>query len=265
MKTLLLFCALLPLLLFSQEDIAALPDDSIQPIVDTLVPKPVKDTLNVTDSTGMKQGHWLFFGQDFPNSGVGDMEVLEEGDYVNNQRSGIWYRYGAGGKIKAVMQYVLDPKTKTGVRSQFYYYTYHTNGSIKRKPVIGKCTTASDFYLYDETGVLIEAEHFDADCATTLKLQRIQKGELDSIEIFKLNNQFTEVADPTASTDTWQQFDQTGEYCVDYNHRVFRIGTFVNGELIEGREFHVDEMMRPQRVRYFAGGKLIKTVAKGPL
>ena len=253
-------------MLFAQEDdVAVLTRDSLETVVDTVVPAAEKDTLNVTDSTGLKQGHWLFFGHDFPNSGVSDMEVLEEGNYENNQRIGTWYRYGAGGKIKAVMLYVMDPKTKTGVRSQFYYYVYHDNGSLKRKPVIGECTTASDFYLYDEAGALIEAEHFDADCNTTLKLQRIQKGELDSIEIFKLGNQFVESNGPLDLPESWEEFDQTGEYCVDYNHRVFRIGTFVNGELIEGREFHVDEMMRPQIVRYFTDGKLVKTLVKGPL
>lgn len=222
-----------------------------------------KDTLNVTDSNGLKQGHWVFFGGDFPNSGVGATELLEEGDYSNNQKVGIWHRYASGGQVKSIMLFHIDKKTAVSVRDQFYNYTYHSNGQLKRKPVIGKCRSMSDYYLYDETANLLEIELFDSICNTTYKLQRIQKGELDSVSIFLVSDQLSTEANATGVVPkSSSNFDQTGEFCIDYNHQTFQIGAFEKGQFISGREYLLDDMMRVLRIRYFENGKLVKTLVK---
>jgi len=222
-----------------------------------------KDTLNVTDSNGSKQGHWVFLGSDFPNSGVGATELLEEGNYIDNQRVGLWYRYGANAQVKSIMLFHVDKKTAISVRDQFYNYQYHSNGQLKRKPVIGKCRSMSDYYLYDEAAELLEIELFDSICNTAYKLQRIKKGELDSVSIFLVNDQLTEDVNLTGAVPKdSHNSEQTGEYCVDYNHQTFQIGTFEKGHFINGREYLLDDMMRVLRIRYFENGKLVKTLVK---
>jgi hypothetical protein len=267
MKTLIIL--LLPLAAFAQQSAAVLLSLPVielnkDTLHDTLA-APKKKTIpewNYTDSLGIKQGKWLFLGSDFPNSGVASGNKLEEGSFTDNERTGLWYRFGPKGEIKAVMRYITDPKTRTGVRDQFYYYTYHSNGALNRKPEIGKCSTASDFYIYDEAGVLVEAEKFDQDCNTAFKLQRIQKGELDSAEVFKVSPQLKEASVNMQSSKTLLSLDQNGEYCVDYDHRLFQIGTFTNGVLQSGREIETDEMMRPQVVRYFENGKVVRQLQR---
>jgi len=148
-------------------------------------------------------------------------------------------------------------------RDQFYYYEYYPTGTLKKKPAIGGCRTASDYYRYNEAGELVEAELFDSLCNTTYKLQHIQKGEMDSVSIFLVDQRFHEpsvTAEDLAENS--RDFDQTGEYCVDHNHRIFQVGWFENGNFIAGKEFLVDEMMRPQRVRYFEDGKMIRTLVR---
>ena len=121
----------------------------------------------------------------------------------------------------------------------------------------------SDYYQYDENGELLEIELFDSLCNTTCKLQRIQKGEMDSVFVFLIGPQFHEPEGPLADTSEVNlTFGQSGEYCVDYNHRIFRVGSFQNGSFIRGKEFLVDEMMRTQRVRYYEDGKLVKVLVK---
>lgn len=222
-----------------------------------------KDTINVTDSLGHKQGHWVYFGGDFPNSGVSSSEILEEGDFIDNQRIGIWYRYGAASQVKAVMLFRIDKKTKSSVRDQFYNYAYHANGQLKRKPVVGACRSMSDYFEYDEAGLLKEAEQFDSLCNTSYKLQRIEKGEMDSISIFIIDHKFEDQVEAIAELPkNTIHFEQTGEFCIDYNHQTFQLGHFEKGQLIDGREYLFDEMMRAQRVRFFENGKLVKTVMK---
>jgi len=222
-----------------------------------------KDTINVTDSLGLKQGHWVYFGGDFPNSGVSSSEILEEGDFIDNQRVGIWYRYGAASQVKAVMLFRIDKKTNSSVRDQFYNYAYYSNGQLKRKPIVGACRSMSDYFEYDEAGLLKEAEQFDSVCNTSYKLQRIEKGEMDSISIFIIDHKFEEQVEATVeSPKNTVQFEQTGEFCIDYNHQIFQLGHFEKGQLIDGREYLFDEMMRAQRIRFFENGKLVKTVMK---
>lgn len=261
MKTTLLILTLLAFRVSAQMD-------SLQ-VSDTLVATPVlpkKDTLNVTDSLGLKQGHWIFFGKDFPNSGVGSSEILEEGIFRDNQRTGIWYRYGNNTQLKAVMLFRIDKKTKAAVRDQFYNYSYHSNGQLKRKPVIGACRSSSDFFQYAENGDLQEIELFDSLCNTSYKLQRIKKGEMDSISILLVDHTFSEQTDAALTPPkNTLNFQQTGEFCVDYNHQTFQVGSFENGLLINGREYVFDEMMRAQHVRYYEGGKLVKAVIKKTL
>lgn len=222
-----------------------------------------KDTINVTDSLGLKQGHWVYFGGDFPNSGVSSSEILEEGDFIDNQRVGIWYRYGAASQVKAVMLFRIDKKTRSSVRDQFYNYVYHSNGQLKRKPIVGRCRSMSDYFEYDETGLLKEAELFDSVCNTSYKLQRIEKGEMDSVSIFIIDHQFVEqISDSPEAPKNTIQFEQTGEFCVDYNHQIFQLGHFEKGQFIDGREYLFDEMIRAQLVRFYENGKLVKTMMR---
>lgn len=221
-----------------------------------------KDTINVTDSLGLKQGHWVFMGGDFPNSGVSSSEILEEGDFVDDQRTGIWYRYGSGAQIKAVMLFRIDRKTKTAVRDQFYNYQYHANGQLKHKPVIGKCRSSSDYFAYNESGDLTEIELFDSLCNTSYKLQRIQTGEMEAVSIFQIDDRLVETATEVDMPYSKMQFEQTGEFCVDYNHQIFQVGYFEKGQFVSGREYHFDDMMRIQRVRFYSNGKPLKTLVK---
>ncbi len=221
------------------------------------------DTINVLDSNGSKQGHWVFFGDDFPNSGVASNERLEEGDYIDNQKVGLWYRYGAGAQVKSIMLFHIDKKTNVSVRDQFYNYQYHSNGQLKRKPIIGKCRSMSDYYLYDEAAQLLEIELFDSICNTAYKLQRIKKGELDSVSIFLIDDQLTLETNATGVVPkSSPNFDQSGEFCVDYSHQLFQIGMFEKGKFMNGREYFLDEMMRLQSVSYFENGKLVKRLVK---
>lgn len=204
----------------------------------------------------------MFMGGDFPNSGVSSSEILEEGDFVDNERTGIWYRYGANAQIKAVMLFRIDKKTKTSVRDQFYNYQYHANGQLKRKPVIGHCRSNSDYFIYNENGDLQEVEIFDSLCNTSYKLQRIQTGEMDAVSIFQIDDKLIETATEPDPPLNKIHYDQNGEFCVDYNHQIFQVGSFEKGLFVSGREYHFDDMMRIQQVRFFQGGKPMKTLVK---
>lgn len=44
-----------------------------------------------------KQGHWIFFGKDFPGRGYPDSVKIEEGAFIDGMKEGIWIRFHSDG------------------------------------------------------------------------------------------------------------------------------------------------------------------------
>lgn len=55
------------------------------------------DTLNRRDELGRKQGHWIYYGKDRPESGVPPDGKVEEGNYVDDRKEGTWIKYNTDG------------------------------------------------------------------------------------------------------------------------------------------------------------------------
>ena len=83
------------------------------------------DTLNQIDVNGKKQGYWILYGSDKPQDGWCDSCKIEEGNYLNNRKSGGWIKYYMDG---------ATPKSKAGYilgRPSGFYIKYYPNGNIK--------------------------------------------------------------------------------------------------------------------------------------
>ena len=51
------------------------------------------DKLNRKDDQGRKQGKWIYYGKDRPESGIPAEGKVEEGKYVDDRKEGIWIKY----------------------------------------------------------------------------------------------------------------------------------------------------------------------------
>lgn len=78
-----------------------------------------RDTINVTDNSGFKQGHWVVFGFVIPggkrpNETKEEMAnraqhvMLEEGMYKDNKKQGTWKYYNQDGTLKNTIEYKDD-------------------------------------------------------------------------------------------------------------------------------------------------------------
>ncbi|MGE0562482.1 MAG: SpoIIE family protein phosphatase [Flavobacteriales bacterium] len=112
------------------------------------------DTVSVTDQNDLKQGRWVYLGQDKielwfkeykPN------QIVEEGHYKDNKKTGIWIRYHTNGKIQSELKYVND--TIDGLAK---YYDKNglliVEGIKKDKQFIG------DYFIYDTSGKRFKKE-----------------------------------------------------------------------------------------------------------
>lgn len=82
------------------------------------------DTLNRSDENG-KQGHWVFYGADRPESGIPPEGKVEEGNYVNDRKEGMWIKYHDDG---------VTPKLKgeyENNRPKGNYWKYDRSGHLK--------------------------------------------------------------------------------------------------------------------------------------
>ena len=56
------------------------------------------DTINQIDEEGKKQGLWIYYGKDRPESGYPKEGKVEEGTYKDDRKDGMWARYYNDGK-----------------------------------------------------------------------------------------------------------------------------------------------------------------------
>lgn len=83
------------------------------------------DELNKRSADGKKQGKWIYYGQDRPSEGFPAKGKIEEGEYKDDRRVGIWIMYHNDG---------VTPKLKgeyNNNRPSGKYIKYHSNGRIK--------------------------------------------------------------------------------------------------------------------------------------
>jgi antitoxin component YwqK of YwqJK toxin-antitoxin module len=82
-----------------------------------------QDNINKTDEQGRKQGKWIILGKDRPSKGYPDENKIEEGNYKDNRKEGVWTVYYPDGTIK------LKGEFNKG-RPKGQYTKYHANGNV---------------------------------------------------------------------------------------------------------------------------------------
>ncbi len=103
-----------------------------QPQSFELDPSNGKDSINIIDFQGLKQGRWITFGKSKPNTCYQLTAKVEEGKYNDNKKNGIWKEYFCNGNTK-------NKITFQNGRPDGYAIMYHENGKISKK-VLGKQT-----------------------------------------------------------------------------------------------------------------------------
>ncbi len=88
--------------------------------------------LNVTDEKGRKQGKWIYYGKDRPDSGIPANGKVEEGKYVDDRKEGIWIKYHTDGSTPSLKGNYENNRPKGA------FTKYWPNGQEKEKGVFEK-------------------------------------------------------------------------------------------------------------------------------
>ncbi len=82
-----------------------------------------KDTVNLIDANGLKQGNWAIKGMNNPKRGYFSDQLIEAGRYKDNRKVGEWLYYHNNNNIKNKIMFVNGSMNGS-------YIAYHRDGSV---------------------------------------------------------------------------------------------------------------------------------------
>ena len=103
------------------------------------------DTINVIDANNLKQGFWRIFGKMKKLPEYQPDQVVEEGNYENSRKQGMWKNFFPNGKIKSEIAYVNSRPNGT-------YRTYFENGQVEEEGSWENNRNTGGFKRYHENG-----------------------------------------------------------------------------------------------------------------
>lgn len=107
-----------------------------------------KDKINQRSVDGKKQGRWIIYGEDRPSEGFPAKGKIEEGNYKDDRREGVWIMYHNDG---------VTPKLRgeySNNRPNGKYVKYHMNGKIKEIGHFNSGEHTDSLKRYHSNGVL---------------------------------------------------------------------------------------------------------------
>lgn len=112
------------------------------------------DTLNRLDEQGRRQGWWRITGPKADKPGYADGQLIEEGRYADNKRTGVWRSYWPTGKTKAEVRYDMG-------RPKGAYTTYYADGKVEEQGTWDLDRNTGRFQRWHPNGQLAQDFTFD--------------------------------------------------------------------------------------------------------
>ncbi|MBS2100811.1 toxin-antitoxin system YwqK family antitoxin [Carboxylicivirga linearis] len=237
------------------------------------------DTINRLDNYNRKQGLWLKFDDTYD-------DVIEQGEYTNNHKQGIWISYYPDGKKKNEITY---KNGKAIGKARFFYSDgtlseegywdvdhwegeykfYHKSGQLAydwNYDTLGRRTGTQKYY--HENGELkYEGDWDEGKTRGTLKMFS-ESGQLISERIYDEDGKFASNVEhqPEVVKEEpekhHEEFIGTGMHTI-YNMegRPEKKGFFVRGKLFNGELFEYNETGELLYIEYYQNGELKRTEA----
>lgn len=119
---------------------------------------------NTTDTNGLRQGHWVIRGFMTSLDGYKAQDIVEEGNYEDNHKQGLWKRYSPEGWLKSEITFVDN-------RPKGDYTIYYSNGKVEEDGAWVRNRNTGSFKRYYPNGKLQQEFEF----TSTGKRNGVQK------------------------------------------------------------------------------------------
>lgn len=107
-----------------------------------------QDAINQKSEDGKKQGKWIYFGKDRPETGTPPTGKVEEGKYIDDRKEGFWIKYYTDG---------VTPKLKgefANNRPEGIYYKFYPNGKLREKGTYENSKYKDSLVRFHENGAI---------------------------------------------------------------------------------------------------------------
>ena len=104
-----------------------------------------QDQPNTVDANGLRQKHWVILNSEKHLTGYQENDVVEEGDYKDNMKEGVWIQYYPGKVLKSKITWKDN-------RPEGYAITYFENGKVNEEGTWINNRWTGAYKLYYENG-----------------------------------------------------------------------------------------------------------------
>jgi len=110
---------------------------------------------NYTDKEGFRQGYWVLYGGLGSNEGYSPTQKIEEGEYLDNKRTGVWKKYYPTGALQSEINYIENHPYGS-------YTTYYPNSKVEEAGFWAANKNTGDFKRFHENGQLAQEFNFNS-------------------------------------------------------------------------------------------------------
>ena len=253
---------------------------------------------NKTDENKNKQGHWVFTNKTKNLPGYKSDQIVEEGNYENNRKVGIWTFYFNNRKVKHKLNYINNKPNGAAI---FYYKNgkirekgtwknnrwiglyemYYPNGNLKNKFNYNNQgqKNGAQFFFHENGNLMISGTWNNGNASDDLheynengiaNTERYEAGPPISIGSDTVNeldptsdtvsNKVVVIKKKKTNTDI-SLFEGNGyQEFKDRKGRNIRVCTFKNGYLFEGKTFEYDKKGKISITQIIKNGKITKII-----
>jgi len=195
------------------------------------------DTINRSDQYNCKYGKWKLFGKHKTQPCFKKDQLIEEGIYKDNRKSGLWLEYYCNGNIRSKIPFIDG---KPGGYCQVYY----PNGKLLEEGEWKNGRYRGAYKKYDTLGILINEIKYDS-------LGKKPGNTLQPLDdarepmTLKHKNAYPEILDGKQTI-----YNKTNQ--------IIRDGIFKNNRFMDGKAYVYDENGILTRIAVYKNGIYVK-------
>lgn len=106
-----------------------------------------RDTINRRDAADLKFGWWKVYNRDGVFKGYAEGQLMEEGEYVNNKKSGVWTKYYPNGNKKHELTFANNVASG-------YAKIYYKSGQLQEEGIWQQNKWSGQYKYFFENGNL---------------------------------------------------------------------------------------------------------------
>ncbi|NNE54629.1 MAG: hypothetical protein HKN32_01320 [Flavobacteriales bacterium] len=166
--------------------------------------------INLIDDQGMKQGYWIIKGYMSDKAGYQPNSTVEEGEYLNNKKQGLWKSYWPNGTLKSEINYEMN-------RPRGAYAIYYRNGQMEEQGLWERGKNIGQFHRWYDNGQPHQEFHFsDSGKRNGIQKYYHDNGQLE-LEVNIINGK---------ESGAMKRYDERG--------KIKQEMTLENGTLVDG-------------------------------